>query len=84
MIRRPFTYVGCKTAVDSRCDECGAKPEIIHKVQAPSGAERAVCRACADEMVLRRDQGMPRFCETWSRRDGGKWISRWHAEDFNR
>lgn len=76
-----FEYVGCRKTVAEVCDVCCTKPEYFHKLEAANGAERGVCRACADEMVIESHQGLPAIAEAWSKGKGGKWISRWQIEE---
>jgi len=71
-----MTYLGCQKK-SGPCDLCKATQEYLHSLE---GAH--LCLACAEKKITpRAHRGMPAIAETWSRQDGGRWISRWHVEE---
>lgn len=70
-------YLGCSKQSGS-CDRCGAAQEFLHSM----GGGAHLCLACAEKTIApRKDRGMPAIAESWSKTDGGKWVSRWHIEE---
>lgn len=72
-----MNYLGCQKQ-NGACDLCGAEQEYLHSLT--DGAK--LCEGCAEEKITPRSQrGIAAIAEAWSRRDGGKWVSRWHVEE---
>lgn len=78
-------YMGCQKQKPEpvACVQCDAVPEYLHSLVG-GGQNWHVCKACAEKMAVPRHSSGPAIAEAWSKRDGGKWVSRWHIEDWNR
>jgi hypothetical protein len=70
-------YLGCQKK-SGNCDQCGAAQEYLHSME--GGAH--LCKACAEKKTTPRgDRAVPRIAEEWSRKEAGRWVSRWYVEE---